>query len=303
MALTSDVSLRQLRYFAAAAELGQFSQAARRLHVSQSVVTTAIGRLEKQMGVALFDRLPHGVVLTADGHRFHQHVRHILDTLNDALTEPPELADDVAGTVRLGASYIVLGYFLPGLLARFKRNYPRVEIALVDMERARIEEGVAAGELDLGLCIVSNADPDLPLAREVLLRSRRQMWLSEQHPLMACEQVHLRDVAGHPYIMLSMDEGEASAARFWGAAGLAPQVAFRTSSMEGLRGLVAYGFGVTILSDMVYRPWSLDGRKIHARPLVDAVPDMEVGMLYRSEATLQPAAKALRRFVLMACSD
>src|SRR3546814_5355272 len=60
-------------------------------------------------------------------------------------------------------------------------------------------------------------------------------------------------------------------------------VAMRTSSLEALRGLVAYGFGVSILSDLVYRPWSLEGKKIVAIPILDPVPPMDVGLLWPRE--------------------
>lgn len=302
MQIPANMSLRQLRYFAEAAELGQFSQAARKLHVSQSVITTAVAQLETLLGLKLFDRMPHGVVLTAEGHRFHQHVRHILDTLQDALSEPMFLANTLAGTVRVGASYTVLGYFLPSLLARFKRSYPQVEIDLIDMDRTEIERGVAAGALDFGLCVISNMEPPYLLKRQVLIQSRRQLWLAESHPLSQLPVVGLADVAPYPYIMLKVEEGEASAMRFWTSADLAPNVAFRTSSLEALRGLVGYGFGVSILSDMVYRPWSLDGRRIDVRTLSDAIPPMDVGLVWRPDEALSPTAQALHQFLVAACA-
>ncbi len=80
-------------------------------------------------------------------------------------------------------------------------------------------------------------------------------------------------------------------------------MAFRTSSMEGLRGLVAHGFGVTILSDMLYRAWSLEGKKIEARPLVDTIPPMELGLTWRRETELPQAAEAFRQFLVMACAS
>lgn len=301
MQIPANMSLRQLRYFAEAAELGQFSQAARKLHVSQSVITTAVAQLEALLGLKLFDRLPHGVVLTAEGHRFHQHVRHVLDTLQDALSEPMFLANTLPGKVRVGASYTVLGYFLPSLLARFKRSYPQVEIELHDMDRAAIERGVGSGELDLGLCIISNMAEPYALKRQVLIRSRRQLWLAESHPLLQLPVISQADVAPYPYIMLTVDEGEASATRYWRSVGLAPNVVFRTSSLEALRGMVAYGFGVSILSDMVYRPWSLEGRRIDVRTLSDAVPPMEVGLVWRPDQELPAAAHALHRFLVFAC--
>lgn len=302
MALPANLSLRQLRYFMAAAELGQFSLAARKLHVSQSVVTAAIAQLEAIVGTDLFERHPHGVLPTAAGHRFHQHVRHALDTLQDALSEPLFFGESLSGVVRVGASYTVLGYFLPGLLARFRRDYPKVEIDLIDMDRPSIEQGVASGDLDLGLCITSNMEAGSPLRRQVLSRSHRQLWLAQDHPLAALPQIRLADIADWPYILLTVDEGEESSMRYWQAAGLKPRVAFRTSTLEALRGLVAHGFGVTILSDIVYRPLSLEGRRIESRMIADLVPPMEVGLVSRRDDVLPQVPYAFQQFLVFACS-
>ena len=242
--------MRQLRYFVAAADAGQFSQAALKVHVSQSAITAAVLQLEETLGASLFERLPYGVALTAEGHKFALHARHILDTLQDALSEPLLLGHSMQGVVRVGASYTVLGYFLPALLARFKRSYPQVEIDLIDMDRSSIEAAVADGCLDLGLVITSNSQDLSRFEHHVLIRSRRQLWLASQHPLMTASSVTLEDVAGHAYILATVDGGDVSTNRYWEAQGLAPQVAFRTSSMEALRGLVAHGFGVAILSDI-----------------------------------------------------
>jgi DNA-binding transcriptional LysR family regulator len=303
MATAKDISMRQLRYFVAAADAGQFSQAALKVHVSQSAITAAVLQLEEALGVSLFDRLPYGVALTAEGNKFAQHARHILDTLQDALSEPLFLSHAMQGTVRVGASYTVLGYFLPSLLARFKRSYPQVEIDLIDMDRPSIETAVSTGSLDLGLTLVSNATDPQQLEHHVLIRSRRQLWLSSQHPLMDAPSITLGDVAEHPYILATVDEGETSTFRYWQSRGLQPRVAFRTSSMEALRGLVAHGFGVTILSDMLYRAWSLEGKKIDIRPLVDAVPPMELGLIWKPDTELPETAQAFRQFLIMACAS
>ncbi|MEH6386310.1 MAG: LysR family transcriptional regulator [Pseudomonas profundi] len=298
-----DVSMRQLRYFVAAAETGQFSQAASKVHVSQSAITTAVMQLEERLGVKLFERMPYGVSLTAEGNKFFQHASHILDTLQDALSEPFFLSHAINGVVRVGASYTVLGYFLPNLLARFKRSYPDVEIDLIDMDRGSIEAAVSSGELDVGLTVISNASDLGGLEHSVLIRSRRQLWLASTHPLMQSASITLKDVVGYAYIMPTVDEGETSALRYWHSQNLEPQVAFRTSSMESLRGLVAHGFGVTILSDMLYRAWSLEGKKIEIRPLTDAVPPMELGLIWREGASLNEAASAFQQFLIHACGS
>lgn len=300
--MANDVTLRQLRYFAAAARTGRFSMAAADEHVSQSAVTNAVLALEAQLGVRLFDRHPHGVTLTPEGHNFHQRTRDVLDSLDDALREPGFQRYALRGSVRIAASYTVLGYFLPDLLARFRRRYPDVVLDLFDLDRPEIESAVASGEVELGVALLSNVDRRERFGHQVLVRSRRQLWAASGHPLLrASSPPALADIARHPYILLEMDEGERSARAYWQARGLQPDIAFRTRSMEALRGLVAHGFGVTMLSDMVYRPWSLEGRKIEAVPILDAVPPMEVGLLWHPRAAVAKPAEAFRQFMMYAC--
>jgi DNA-binding transcriptional LysR family regulator len=301
--MSKDVTLRQLKYFAAAAETGQFSMAASSAHVTQSAVTNAVLQLEDTLGVKLFERLPHGVALTAEGHRFYQHARHVLDSLKDALSEPRFQSHTLQGVVSIGASYTVLGYFLPELLARFRMRYPDVELDLRDMTRPAIEEAVLAGELELGIALMSNSPAPERFGRQTLMRSRRQLWLSGNHPLLDNPFPTLADIAPYPFILLTEDEGDLATERYWQARSLAPSIAFRTSSMEAVRGLVAHGFGVTILSDMVYRPWSLEGKKLEARPIHDAVPHMEVGMIWHPAAEFGECAEAFRQFLIHACGS
>jgi len=301
--MASDVTLRQLRYFAAAAESGQFSMAAASLFVSQSAITNAVLLLEDRLGVRLFDRKPHGVALTAEGHSFYQHARHILDSLQDALREPRFRINDLHGAIRIAATYSVLGYFLPPLFARFRANYPDIDFDLHDIGRRKVEAAVLSGDLELGVVILSNVEDRERFGHHVLMRSRRQLWAAAGHPVLEEPYPAVADVARQPYILLTVDEGEESNRRYWTDNGLSPNIAFRTNGMEALRGLVAHGFGVTILSDMVYRPWSLEGKKIEARPILDAIPHLEVGLIWAKDAALAEPAEALRQFLIQACGN
>lgn len=297
---SSKVTLRQLRYFVAAARSGQFSMAASSESVSQSAITNAVLALEKELGVRLFDRLAQGVALTADGQDFFQHACHILDSVHDATHKPRLRGATLRGTVSVAASYTVLGYFLPDLLARFRASYPDVEIDLRDMDRAAIETAVLNGEVDLGVAILSNVPKLKRFGHAVLVRSRRQLWVAPGHPLAKLASPSLKDIAQHPYIMVTADEAEASTLAYWKSRRMKPDIVFRTMSIEAVRGLVAHGFGVTALSDMVFRPWSLEGKRIEARPILDVVPPMEVGALWHPGAAMSAPAEALQQFLLHA---
>lgn len=299
--MSFDLTLRQLRYFVAAAQTGQFSMAAAGEHVSQSAITNAVLALENGLGTRLFERLPHGVSLTPDGQDFYNHARRVLDAARDAVHKPPFRSHDMRGTVRIAASYTLLGYFLPELLARFRATYPYIEFDLRDMERADIEQAVDEGEIEIGVVLLSNVERLSRFGSQVLIRSRRQLWVAPSHPLAQLDSPSLKDIASHPYILITVDEGEQSTLRYWKKKRMAPNIAFRTSSMEALRGLVAHGFGVTILSDMVFRPWSLEGKRIEARPVLDAVPHMDAGMIWRKGVPPSGPAAALQQFLIHAC--
>jgi len=296
MALT----LKQLRYFIAAVETGQISHAAMEMNISQSAITTAIQGLEAQLGVRLLDRSPHGVTPTIEGARFLHQARNITAAVEDAERLPLSEGRQVTGKLRLGTTYTVAGYFMSRHYARFRRAYPDIQIEMIEMPRLAVEEGLATGTLDLAVMLVSNLANTAGIEQETLLRSRRRLWLPTDHPLLSEQRITLADVAAQPYVMLTVDEAKDTAGRYWAKAGLTPKVVFATSSVEAVRSMVASGMGVTILSDMVYRPWSLEGQRIELRSVAETIPSMDVGLAWRKTRSLPPPAAVFRAFMSVA---
>ncbi|KFF50117.1 LysR family transcriptional regulator [Gammaproteobacteria bacterium MFB021] len=290
--MSRDPSLRKLRYFQAVAESGTVTQAAIDLNVSQSSITTGVREIEEQLGVALFQRTSQGMQLTHQGSRFLNQVRHVFQAVDEAFEGRQENPTSVSGRLDLAMSYTVAGYFLPPLLARFQRRYPGVELRLHEVPRPAILQGLQSGAYDLGIVLTSNVDHSSRVERLPLLHSRRRLWVSSHHPLLARERVCLRDLVDEPYIMLTVDEADQTALRYWAPTGLSPDVRFRTSSVEAVRSMVANGTGISILSDMVYRPWSLEGRRIVHIDLDDPIPTMEIGLAWGREAPLSATARA-----------
>ncbi|MBL4740309.1 MAG: LysR family transcriptional regulator [Sneathiella sp.] len=293
-------SLRQIRYFIAAAETGQISQAAMGLHVSQSAITTAIKGLEEILGTRLFDRQSHGVILTYDGHRFLQHAHHILNAVQEAVRLPSLSNASDTGLIRLAVSFTVAGYFLPSYLARFARSFPNIKVELQEADRKDIEEGLISGNCDLAMILTSNLDNQEDLQTETLLRSRRRLWLSSDNEITKMQSVTLEDIADQPYIMLTVDEASNTALRYWNQTTHMPNVIFRTSSVEAVRSMVSNGTGISILSDMVYRPWSLEGRRIEVMTIAEEIPSMDVGLAWARGSARSKATKAFCEFMHLA---
>lgn len=292
-----SLTLKQLRYFIAAAETGQISLAAMEMNISQSAVTAAVQGLEAQLGVRLLTRGAQGVALTPEGARFLTRARAILGAVEDAVRSPLGDETRATGTVRLGMSYTVAGYFMARHYAAFRRSYPGIALELHELPRPAIEVALVGGDLDIAVMLTSNLDNTEELDFETLFRSRRRLWLGTDHPLLTLPAVPLAEVVKQPYIMLTVDEADRTQARFWNGFGIRPNVMFSTSSVEAVRSMVAAGMGVTILSDMVYRPWSLEGQRIEQRPVTEGVPSMDVGLSWAKSRPLPPPSQVFRAFL------
>ncbi len=292
-----NITLKQLDYFIATAESGQVSHAAVNLNISQSAVTAAIKSLEMELGVRLFERTHSGVRLTMEGARFLEHARIITGAVTAALHSPLSERTEFSGKVCIGMTYTVIGYFMSKYYARFRKTYPLISVDIKELSRPALERQLVRGEVDIALMLVSNLENHDKLEQELLLRSSRRLWLAADHPLLLRDEISLADVANEDYVMLTVDEADDTSARYWDAAGLVPRAVLKTSSIEAVRSLVAAGVGVTILSDMVYRPWSLEGQRIELRRLVEPVPSMDVGLAWARGRSLSTTAATFRAFM------
>lgn len=288
------ITLRQVKYFVATAEVGQVSQAAVQLAISQSAVTTAIRELEEILRVRLFLRSAQGMELTEPGRSFLERSYTVLAAVDDAMRLPSG-DGKVSGTLSVAATYTVIGYFLPHHLARLAQLYPDLTINLYELNREAIEEGIISNRYDMALVLTSNLiNPEL--AAETFFSSPRRLWVSVNHPLSKVPSVTLAHVAREPYIMLTVDEAAQTALRYWGPTSLQPNIRLRTSSVEAVRSMVANGTGVAILSDMVYRPWSLEGKRIETVAMKDPIPPMSVGLAWKNGNEFTPAMSLFRKY-------
>jgi DNA-binding transcriptional LysR family regulator len=286
-------NLRHLKYFIATAELGQVSRAAIELSISQSAVTAAIRELEAVLGARLFQRSSLGMTLTEAGRRFLALGYDIIAKVDESLRASDTVA--LQGTLELAASYTVIGYYLPFHLERLARTLPDVKLVLREMSRTALEGALVSGKIDIGVALTSNiTDPEI--SSETLIRSPRRLWLPSHHPLLAQDKVTLAEISREPYIMLTVDEAAHTSQRYWAGTRFEPQVILRTSSVEAVRSMVANGQGISILSDMVYRPWSLEGRRLETADIVNDVPAMDVGLVWRRNAHFTPVMSAFRNY-------
>jgi DNA-binding transcriptional LysR family regulator len=285
------LTLRQVTYFVAVAEAGSVSRAATRLNISQSAMTESLRALEAQTGATLFDRTSKGVTLTYQGHQFLSHSRRIMATVADAGRIFATSPDSISGPLNLGFTSLVSGYFLADLLARFRRIFPNVLVNVVEEVRPSVEQLLAKGELHIALMLVSNMENRGALQFETLVRSRNRVWLPASHRLLTQDEVELTALEREPLIALSMDEMPQATAALWPSTCQRPNFTMSTSSIDALRSLVATGAGWAIMPDIAYRPWSLEGDRLEARPIQGVETTLDVGIAWRRGSELSEQAQ------------
>jgi DNA-binding transcriptional LysR family regulator len=295
-----QLTIKQVRYFLAAAETGQFSAAADQVHVTQTAITSAIRELEETLGVQLFYRHhATGVSLSAEGQRFHSHAQNIMTAVAAAMATPSLLDKRIRGRLRVAATHAMLGYYIIPAIHRFSTAYDKIDVELVEMTRPRLEQALLLGDADAGVLWLNNLENTTELESVTIAHSRRQLWTGADHPLLQRKTLSIADLRDFPYALLDVDEVERTTLGFWALHGLTPNVTLRTSSIEAIRTTVGLNRAVTILSDVAYRPWSREGFKIETRPLLEGLPSIDIGLVHQRGNDSAPL-QALLNFLKLA---
>ncbi len=195
------VELRHLEYFVAVAAEMNFSRAAERIHVVQSALSASVGRLEKDLGVELFDRSKRQIALTAAGEVFLEHAREVIHTAHRARTAVDAFRDQLTGTVTLGTLMSWGTLDLPAALEEFRRSNPLITVRLRQSLTGSAGHltAIADGQMDLALVSITAPGSQLVALRE-LMREPMVFVCEPGHALGDRTRVQLTDLAGADFI-------------------------------------------------------------------------------------------------------
>jgi len=285
----SGIPLAPLHTFHLVALHQSITRAAQRLGISQPAVTQQIRRLEHHLGVALFDRAGHRIVLTDAGQTldaFAQRIFHLVDGARDAMDN---LAGLRSGQLRIGAGRTAGEYYIAGLLDRFKRRYPGVTVSLSVGNSEAILARVLDFSLHAGLVAGPAVDPhlmSLPVIRDSLL-----VILPPDHPLCGEPVIGIRDLYGLPVIL--REPGSATRRmieRAFQALGLEVSPGMELESNEAIKSAVEDGVGVGIMARAAVADEMASGRLV-GRPLSEGL-SLDFALVYHRDRTLSPIVAA-----------
>jgi DNA-binding transcriptional LysR family regulator len=245
------MEIRWLEAFVAVAEELHFGRAAARLRLAQSPLSQTIRRLERELGVTLFDRSTRSVALTPAGEALLPHAHRVFEELESARQATRAASGAFYGTVSIGFSGALNHRTLPPLTRAVRQRYPDVTLTLVGrvLTRDGVEQ-VERGALDLAF-VALPLEPSAVVRTRLVAREPLGVALPVDHPLAGSSAVDLIDLAGDGFITTPHALGsglQEAGMRACVNAGFRPRVVQEITDPFMILTLVAAGVGVALMS-------------------------------------------------------
>lgn len=243
------MQLQQLRYFAAVADLGNFTRAAERLHVAQPSLSQQIRALERELGAELLHRSRGSSTPTDAGEALLPLARRILADADSARLAVQETVQLRRGRVRLGAPPSLCLSLVPDVLGAFRARHPGVGLEIREGGSGDLVTALGEGALDLALIVSSPGEPLPALAVTPLLHEDLVLVSAEPLPHRTLD---VGELAGIPLVMFrpgyALRDATLAACR---AAGFEPRFAVEGGEMDAVLGFVRAGLGAAVVPAMV----------------------------------------------------
>jgi DNA-binding transcriptional LysR family regulator len=293
--LMSELNLRRLEYFVAAADVGTMSGAAQRLYVSQSAVSFGIAELERNLGVQLMVRSKaKGLALTEAGRQLLPQARALLTRASELEAGIRHAGRAIAGRLVLACFTTIAPFILPRLLAEFQAAYPEITLDFVEGSADELQEQLLDGRCELAVLYDVGMEPGIE--REKLYHDHPYVLLSPDHPLADKDLISLADLASYDMIMIDVPPSMQYFSQVLADAGVAPVIRHRARSFELTRSLVARGLGYSLLIQRPVVNLTYEGRRLALRPIADGMAPLPVVLAWRPAAQLTPRAAAFVEF-------
>ena len=193
------MELRQLKYFMAACELQNFSEAARQLHISQSTLSQQIKQLEEELDILLFDRIGKRVIPTEAGNAFLPFARKSIQDAENGRQIIRDLKGIETGTLHIGATYS-LSPLLISAMNLFTKTYPGIKVLVTFATSGELIDRLKDNSLDFILSFDAEEWPG-ELEKQPLFTSRLCFVVHHTHPLAGLSSIMLKKLEQAPLVL------------------------------------------------------------------------------------------------------
>ena len=282
--------LRDLEWLVALADHAHVTDTAAILGVSQPTLSRALSRIEGELGVRLFERVPDGLAISPNGAFVVEASRDVLGRYGQMTAEIASRLDPDGGLVRLAFLDSMATSLVPRLLRGFHLEAPGVRVELSQEPAHAIRDDLVAGAVDLA---VTSPRPSGRLGWLPLQQERLVLVVPPTHRLSRRRRIGLAELAGEELVTTPVGFGfRALVDGLLAEAGVSMTISFESADLATIEGLVAAGLGVAIVPE----PFAgLSGTVGVA--VTSSGARRTVGLTWRSDRPLEPAAERFRDFV------
>lgn len=289
------MTLLQLQYFQALAHVLHYTHTAEELHISQPSLSYAINKLEKELGVKLFQKEKRQVEITVFGQQFLPYVEKALSLLEEGRGVLEQMSGQSDQVVRLGYFHSISASFVPSMVEQFYQweEHRSIRFSFTEAPSYDIFSKIKNGELDMGFCL-HQAD----WAQSVkIMRQPLYLAVPRGHHLAGRRSVSFADFAHEPQIMLERSSGLRSQMdRVFAKNEIIPNVVFEVRECNTALQYVGLKFGVSVLPQVP----AMDSEKVRILPISDSDQQFvrSIYLTWSNIRPMSPAGQKVRDYII-----
>ncbi|WP_162342557.1 hydrogen peroxide-inducible genes activator [Cyclobacterium salsum] len=272
------MTIQQLEYILAVDKCRHFGHAAEACFVTQPTLSAQVSKLEKELGVILFDRSKMPVIPTEIGERIIAQAKKVVSESKGIFELVSQMKGDVSGLIKMGVIPTIAPYLLPLFIQNFIQKYPRVQLQVQEMVTEDILKKLKNDELDIGLVVTPLEESGI--VEKPIFYEKFFVYLSKYHPLLKQDQVEAGAILsedlwvlqqGHCFrdqVLNLCDQNKFQRMNFH----------YESGSLEGLKNMVNRYKGITLLPELATESLS-EEEKSRLRPFRGEAPVREVSLI------------------------
>lgn len=288
------VTLHHLLIYSHVAHAASFTAAARRMTLSQSIVSRTVADLERHLAAKLITRTSRVVSLTSEGREFLQIADEIIRAHQEGLQRFAHFRTGLRGTVQVAALPSLAAVLLPPIVAQFLSEFPDLHVRIRDDVSANVVDHVRRGRADIG--VVDIDEPPADMIIYDLLEDDYVSLVHSSNPLAKMKRVSWRELAQYPFVTTMLGSGVRRITdQQLTAIGSSTVGAIETNSATTIGGMVNAGLGVSALPTLILPLAQFP--KVVVLPLYAPVTTRRIGVIVSPSRELLPASRRFVRFL------
>lgn len=286
------MTLLQLQYFQVLAKILHYTKAAKELHISQPSLSYAIGELEKELGVPLFEKDKRTISLSPYGYTFLEYVNQSLAMLEKGVKNITSIKNASTGVVSIGYIYSLSTTLIPQIVETFKKESGNnIKFKFTQNLQTELVEALLSGKIDLAL----SGDTNSSIVSVPLFEQELYVMVSEEHPLAKVKSIDFKDIVNEPFILLDSDSAlrQMLDTKFK-EIHVVPNIISEAHECGAALQYVAHNAGITIIPDTP----SMESLPIVKIPIKTHGFKRKIYLSWNNEQFFVPPVRKVRNYIL-----